>query len=68
MSFFLSFLIKAFAKSEKLIRLYQAFSICKNGEKLKMLIEIFRQKLIASNVILAFLDHLKTAIFFVSQP
>ena len=33
-----------------------------------MLIEIFRQKLIASNVFLVFLDHLKPKIFFVSQP
>ena len=32
-----------------------------------MLIEIFCQKLIVSNVILAFLDHLKPKIFFVGQ-
>ena len=32
-----------------------------------MLIEMFRQKLVVSNVILAFLDHLKLKIFFVSQ-
>ena len=37
-------------------------------ENVKMLIEIFCQKPIVSNVILAFLDHLKTKIFFVSQP
>ena len=33
-----------------------------------MLIEIFRQKLIVSDVILAVLDHLKPKIFFVGQP
>ena len=33
-----------------------------------MLTEIFRQKLIVSDVILAFLDHLKPKIFFVGQP
>ena len=48
------FLIKAFANFEKLVRFYwQAF------------IEIFCQKLIVLNVILAFLDHLKPKIFFV---
>ena len=46
----------------------QAFIVYKNGENLKMLIEIFRQKLIVSNVILAFLDYLKPKIFFVDQP
>ena len=33
-----------------------------------MLIEIFRQKLIVSDVILAFLDHLKPKIFPVGRP
>ena len=66
---FLSFLVKAFAKSEKLIRFqWQAVIVYKNGENLKMLIEIFCQKLKVSNVILAFLDHLKPKIFFVGQP
>ena len=51
------------------IRLHwQAFIVYKNGENLKILIEIFGQKLIASNVILAFLDHLKPKFFFVGQP
>ena len=36
-------------------------------ENLIMLIEILCQKLIASIIILAFLDHLKPKIFFVSQ-
>ena len=50
------------------IRLHwQAFIVYENGENLKILIEIFRQKLIASNVILAFLDHLKPKFFFVGQ-
>ena len=54
---------------QKLIRFHrQAFIIYKNGENLKILIEIFVQEVIASNVILAFLDHLKSKIFFVSQP
>ena len=35
---------------------------------MRILIEIFRQKRIASKVILAFLDHLKPKIFFVDQP
>ena len=46
-------------------------SLYNNGENLKMLIEIFCQKLIVSNAILvsnAFLDHLKSKIFFVGQP
>ena len=47
---------------------WQAFIVYKNGENLKILIEIFRQKYIVSNVILAFLDHLKPKIFFVDQP
>ena len=45
----------------------QAFIVYNNGENLKILIEIFRQKLIVSNIILAFIDHLKTKIFFVDQ-
>ena len=66
---FFSFLIKAFANFEKLIRFHwQAFIVYKNGENLKMLIEIFCQKLIVSNVILAFLDQLKPRIFFFGQP
>ena len=40
----------------------------KNGENLKILIEIFCQKLIVFNVIPAFLDHLKPKMFFTSQP
>ena len=44
---------------------WQTFSVYKNGENLKILIEIFRQKLIVSNVIFAFLD---LVIFFVGQP
>ena len=65
---FFSFLIKAFANFEKLIRFHwQAFIVYKNGENLKMLIEIFCQKLVVSNVILAFLDHLKPKILFVGQ-
>ena len=65
-----SFFIKAFVNFEKLIRFYrQAFIAYKNKENLKiLLIEIFRQKLIDSNVILVFLDHLKPKIFFVGQP
>ena len=59
--YFFSFFIKAFVKFEKLIGLHwQAFIIIfKNGETLKTLKEIFRQKRIVSNVVLAFLDHLK---------
>ena len=40
----------------------------KNGENLKMLTEIFCQKLIVSNVILVFPDHLKPKIFYVGLP
>ena len=61
---FFSFLIKTFAGFEKLIRFHrQAFIVYKNGENLKILIEIFCQKLTVSNVILAFLDHLKPKFF-----
>ena len=60
--------MKAFVNFENLIRFYrQAFIIYKNGENLKILKEIFSQKFIVSNVILALLDHLKPKIFFVSQ-
>ena len=38
------------------------------GEKLKKMIEIFRQEVIVSNVVFAFLAHLKPEIFFVGQP
>ena len=37
-------------------------------EKLEKLKEIFRQKLIVYNTILAFLGHLKPTIFFIGQP
>ena len=63
-SVFSSFLIKAFANFVKLIRFHwQAFTVYKNGENLKMLIEIFCQKLMVSKVILALIDHLKPKIF-----
>ena len=66
-SFF--FLIKTFANFEKLKRFHwQAFIVYENGEYLKMLKEIFCQKPVVSNVILAFLDYMKTKIFFVGQP
>ena len=66
---FFSFLIKAFANFQKLIRFHwQTFIVYKNGENLKMLMEIFCSKLIVSNVILVFLGHLKRKIFFVGQP
>ena len=48
--------------------LFFTFIVYKNGENLKMQIEIFRQVLIVSDIILAFLDHLKPKIFFVGQP
>ena len=66
---FFLFLIKAFVNFEKLIRFHWlAFTVYKNGDNLKMLIEIFCQKLLVSNVILAFLDYLKSKDFFVGQP
>ena len=66
---FSSFFIKAFVNFEKLIRFHrQAFIKYKNGENLKILKEVFRQKLIVSNVILVFLDYLKPKIFFVVRP
>ena len=62
--------LKAFVKFKNVIRFHrQAFIICKNGENnLKIPIEIIRQKLTLSNVILGFLDHLKPRMFFVGQP
>ena len=42
--------------------------IDKNQENVKILLEIFCQKLIVSNVTLAFLDHLKPKVFFAGQP
>ena len=49
--------LKVFAKFRNLIRFHhKAFIICKNGQSLKVLTEVFRQKVV-SNVILAFLDH-----------
>ena len=66
---FFSFLMKAFANFEKLTRFHwQAFIVYKNEKNLKMLTEIFCRKLTVSNVILAFLDHLKPKVFFVDQP
>ena len=38
---------------------WQAFIVYKNEKNLKILKEIFRQKLIVAKVILAFLNHLK---------
>ena len=61
---FFSFLIKAFARFNKLIQFHRpAFILYKTGESFKILKEIFRQKLTVSNVILAFLDHLKPKTF-----
>ena len=63
------FFSKTLVNFEKLIRFHrQAFIIYKNRENLKVLTEIFRQELVVSSVILAFLDHLKPKIFFVVQP
>ena len=75
------FYIKALVNFEKLKRLHCTLvsssyhfivggylSTYKNRENLKILIEKFQQKLIVSNFILTFLDHLKHKIFFVSQP
>ena len=57
---FFSFLIKALANFEKLIRFHwQAFIVYINRVYLKMLIQLFCRKLIVSNLTLAFLDHLK---------
>ena len=66
--FFFSSLMKAFANFEKLIRFHWQAFIVENGENLKVRIEIFCQNLIVSNIVLAFLDHLKRNIFFVGQP
>ena len=69
MSVFFSFLIKAFVNFEKLIRFHrQAFVVHKNEENLKIVMEIFLQKLLVSNVFLAFSDHLKPKLIFVRQP
>ena len=66
---FFSFLIKAFANFENLIRFHwEAFIVYKNEENLKMLIQVFCMKLIVSNVILDFFDDLKPKIFIVDQP
>ena len=49
--------LKAFARFRNLIRFHhKAFIIRKNGQSLKILTEVFRQKVV-SNVILAVLDH-----------
>ena len=54
---------------EKLIRFHeQAFIVYKNGENLKILIEIFCQEVIVSNFIFGFLDHLEPKTSFNSQP
>ena len=67
-SVFFSFLTNVFANIESFIRFHwKAFIVYKNGENLKTLKEIFCQKLIVSNVILAFLDHLEPKIFFIRQ-
>ena len=47
---------------------WQAFIAYKNGENLRIMIKVFRQKLIVSNVNLVVLDHLKPKTFFVGQP
>ena len=67
---FISFLIKAFSNFENLTRFHwQDFLVYQNEKKkLKMLIEIFWQKLLVSDIILAFLDDLKPKRFFVGQP
>ena len=68
MSVFFSFALKAFVSFEELIRFHrQAFIVYKNGENLKILVEIFCQKLLVSNVTLVFVDHLKPKISFLSQ-
>ena len=67
---FFSFFIKAFVDFQKLMRFHrQAFIRYKNGDNLKILKEVLRQKrYYISNVILAFLDHLKPKAFFFVQP
>ena len=66
---FISFLIKAFSNFEKLIRFHwQDFLVYQNIKRLKMLSEIFWQKLLVSDIILAFLDDLKPKSFFVGEP
>ena len=63
-------LVKKICLSCSLLRkvFIASFHLYKNGENLKILTEIFRQKHIVSNVILTFLDHLKPKILFVDQP
>ena len=69
MSIFFLFSYQNVRKFEKLIQFHRQVSIVyKNGENLKILIEIFCQEIIVSNVIFAFLEHLKPKIFFVGQP
>ena len=52
---FFTFPIKTFVNLEKVIRFHwQVFIVYKNGENLKILVEIFHQKLKVSNVILTF--------------
>ena len=60
-----SFLIEYWNWSDFVDKLSLFMKIKKNW---KIVIEIFCQKLRVSNVILAFLDHLKPKLFFVSQP
>ena len=68
-SVFFYFLIKTSVNLKKLIQFHrQVFIVYKNGVNLKILIEIFCQEIIVSNVIFAFLEHLKPKIFFVGQP
>ena len=68
-SIFFSFHIKAFANFEKLMRSHwQTFIVYKNVENLKILIKVFCKNRILSNVILAFLEHVKPKVFFVGQP
>ena len=43
----------------------QVFIVYKNGENLKILIEIFCQEIIVSNVAFAFLEHLKPKILLI---
>ena len=65
---FTFFLIKAFIKSENFLALdRQAFISCKNRENEKIRMQIFRQKLVDSNVILVFWDRLKPKILFVAE-
>ena len=69
-SFLIDGYISVFSLSlSKLLQILKKISLLvKNGKNFKILIELFYQTLIVSNVVLAFLDHLKPKIFFVSQP